>query len=179
MTTTRSQRLESENLKQLEMLMKAGKEKAVKKTPQGRKNWSRCSFILKTEDGYEIKINGPKPGAPSSARYHKKEQREVKSADAVRKKKSESNESYYSDDFESEDDSEKATPNKSSSQKNLIETVKFSDDSDSEESIAEEIEEENDNKKKITLNLNKNDIKALRESINIFDSINEPKVSKK
>lgn len=178
-----------ENLNNIEFLFGKSHEKSTNKAANGgenRKKWSRCSFILKTDDGCEIKINGP-----AKANKHTKpvSKSDITSTTKTKNKSPANHDDlHYSDDFESDTDDFEPNVNKSetivndssnsqiSEDKNLIETVKFSDVS-SDDSIDEEIEEENKNmhtngkntqEKKIVYHLNKSDIKVNKKRILTF-----------
>lgn len=165
-------KLDVDNLKQFDMLVAKQKkldEKSAAKKNTVRKKWSvNSSFILKTEDGYEIKINSP-------TKYTKSKPNVSKSDITETAKKND----YYSDDFVSDSDNEITdnNPKNNEDYKNLIESVQFSDiETDSsksveDEQIYEQIEEDIDedtvddklprlDNKKIILNLNKTDIKV-------------------
>lgn len=93
-----------------------------------RKRWENNSFCIKTTEGCQIKINAPN-------RYEKNLVSTFKG-----KETNEHINSYYSYDFESEsedeskndDISDKKLDNKKTSNKNLIESVLFSDCSENE-----------------------------------------------
>ena len=112
----------------------------VTPAPTSRKKWGNSSFIFKTTDGCEIKISSPN--------HYKKQDSEPKKTVYSNET---SNECEYSDDFESDDDTNANSRNKSSNE-NLIETVKFSSD--------EEDTTEINNKKNFVFKLTKNDIKV-------------------
>lgn len=139
---TRSARLAADSLSQFERLAK----KPSGTAPKQRKQWTRCSLIIKTDDGCEIKINAP---------------RAVKSAGAVPKTKPDD---HYSDDFESDSDAEHGF----TATEAIIDNVRFdeSTSSSSDESIPEEVPSEKpfgaDSNKKITLNLKRSDVKVIR-----------------
>lgn len=167
-------RLEASNLNQYNMLLNAGKVQAVAKKTTERKKWNRCSFILKTEEGYEIKISAPKPGRG-----------EVKPASAheTRNKKKNDSNDYYSDDFES-DESDREEQQSSTTtatttttttmdakqiddeeialfDKELMASVNFSEDDQSsgeDSSISEEMcEDDDDGQKKQAKSVDKNE----------------------
>ena len=113
-----------DNLKQLAFLEKKDRSQSAPNKPN-RKKWSdnsNMSFTIKTTDGYEIKINAPNEYKPR-----------ISKSDATPIKKSHDYEYCYSDDFESDSDSEeqknKIEQNKI---KGILQSVKFSDDSDLE-----------------------------------------------
>jgi hypothetical protein len=152
----------------------------------GRKKWSNDSFTIKTNDGYEIKIN-----APNATRSHisKSDTTYSKVKAASGKTGNKKHDTRYSEDFESESDREEETIRKvaggkvtvsekedkeseSANRRNLIQSVKFSDvsdESDSEEtkssakvaSVAKSTQD-----MKMEFRLSSHDIKLLRQSIN-------------
>ena len=121
-----------------------------------RKKWSNTSFTIKTTDGCEIKINAPNHFQSSNDKTNKKSDNSVHSNDC---------EYYYSDDFESDSDNEQIRVTKSES-KNLIESVRFSDQSDREDSSSSDDDEPKTkpdrtrNKNQMVLQLSQNDIKV-------------------
>ncbi|RNA37185.1 hypothetical protein BpHYR1_036635 [Brachionus plicatilis] len=120
-----------------------------------RKKWGNSSFIIKTTEGYEIKINAPNSKLEP-----------ISKSEPV---KCPSDNLYYSDDFESESESENKDScqkvNGPSSDTNLIQTVKFSDSEDSEDEIFK-------TDKNIVVDLSRREIKTLRDSLFIFENSN-------
>ena len=134
-----------------------------------RKKWSNTSFTIKTTDGCEIKINAPNHYQSSNDKTNKKSDNSVHSNDC---------EYYYSDDFESDSDNEIRVTKSDS--KNLIESVRFSDQSDREDSSSDDNEpkpqpDRSRNKKnQMVLRLSQNDVKVkvVRTVIIISNQIN-------
>jgi len=131
------------------MTSRAASTAAVTNT--SRKKWSNSSFIFKTSDGCEIKINSPNHYVPAvNNRKHNE----------TTKTSNQSNECDYSDDFETDDDNNNNN-NNDNKEKNLIETVKFSDqesDDDDGDSFPDKIDESS--KKKFIFKLTRNDVKV-------------------
>lgn len=108
-----------------------------------RKKWGNSSFIIKTIDGYEIKINAPNSNVDPISK--------------LEPVKSENENVGYSDDFESDSECENENlchdeNNLSKKNRFLIQSVKFSDTSDSED--------EKSTKKKIVFDLSRKEIKV-------------------
>lgn len=122
-------------------------------THNDRKRWENASFCIKTTDGCQIKINAPN-------RYEKNLVSTFKG-----KETNEPTNPYYSYDFESEsedefkngDISDKKLDNKKTSNKNLIESVLFSDCSDNEEKYSLHNPKK---KKNFVLQLTMNDVQV-------------------
>lgn len=109
-----------------------------------RKKWGNSSFIIKTMEGYEIKINAPNSNEDPISKPEKI------------KNENDNENDCYSDDFESDSECENENlshnDNKLKRNKNLIQSVRFSDTSDSED--------ENTNKKKFVVDLSSKEIKV-------------------
>ena len=146
-----------------------GKTDRVNSAPNAkiRKKWSHTSFTIKTDEGYQIKINGPNCDQACKSDTGSKNQKECHYIELDFKRNDSDN--YYSDDFESCSESEEDTKAQSEkdeiNDKKLIETVQFSDDSDVEEikemPVGKKSRETNNNKKgQIVCELSKKDIKV-------------------
>ncbi len=146
-----------ENLKELAFLNNKDRSQSAPNKPV-RKKWgdnSNNSFTIKTIDGYEIKIN-----APNEFKSHMTKSDTTSNAN---KNKSHDCEYYYSDDFESESDTdEKKNANKE--EKCILQSVKFSDDSDLDENLIEKPTQTSPKElvenKKIFLKLTNKDVKV-------------------
>jgi hypothetical protein len=178
-----------DNIRELEQMSNKDRCQSAPSNNPGRKKWSNDSFTIKTNDGYEIKINAPNATRPQ---FSKSDSTCTK---ITPHKKNKKGELKYSDDFESESDLEetlkKETVRKEAQEsdadnkdkqnsRNLIQSVKFSDvsdDSDIEEKKGPVVSKSKSNQNqenKLELKLSSNMINLLRQSINKlnFSSVN-------
>ncbi len=177
-----------DNIRELEQLANKNRCQSAPSNNPGRKKWSNDSFTIKTNDGYEIKINAPNATRPQ---FSKSDSTYTKITSTKQNKKGELK---YSDDFESESDLEETlkketvkktqesdTEKEKPDTKNLIQSVKFSDvsdDSDVENNkspiLTKKQLNQNNKENKIELKLSSNIINLLRQSISKlnFSSVN-------
>lgn len=150
----------SNNLKDIELLMGQNSQRC--QSAPTRKKWSNDSFTIKTNDGYEIKINAPGATRPKFTQSDNTEQNKDdnnKKKDKTKRKSGskcgggKATELNYSEDFESDDDSE--VEEVIEENKELIESVQFSEESDSE---AEQ--DQASSNRKLQVRLSSNDIKV-------------------
>jgi hypothetical protein len=155
-----------DNLKELAFISNKDRAQSAPNKPVRKKWGDTPSFTIKTVDGYEIKINAPNEfKSPMSKSSNTANSNKNKSHDC---------EYYYSDDFESEsggedeeDEVEEMDEEKKSKEpKCILQSVKFSDDSDLEDNVnvdkrtMQSNSESNNKNKKIFLKLTNRDIKV-------------------